>query len=339
MDRRRLFQASLSVLVGSAAVRPGVAQPPAPHRIGMLINGGPGPIHDDWRRIFAQDLAQSGLVEGRDFTVEPLFAEGRLGRLPELAGEHVRRGVDIIVALGGVAASAAQRATATIPVVFSIVTDPVALGLVDNLQRPGRNATGVSSLDPGQAEAQMRLLREVFPELERVALLSDATIPGVDASGLAPIERANKAAAEALGLRPQIVKLPAPTAAAPAPDFAAAFAEMARARAQAVVVFDTPLNFAHGKRIGELALAHKLPAIFAGGMGAAGGLIAYGTSVADTWRRIPAIAVRILRGTPASDIPVEFITRRELVINLGVAEQIGTTIPPAVLSRADRVIR
>ena len=322
--------------------------------------GGGGPVrycvawtaphrHADQRRAWAVakrlapylrgGFAQLGLVEGRDFTVEPRFAEGQLGRLPDLAAEHVRQGVDVIVALGGPAANAARRATATIPVVFSIVTDPVALGLVETVQRPGRNATGITSLDPGQAEAQMRLLKDVFPDLERIAVLSDQTIPGADASGLAPIDRANKAAAEALGLRPQVVKLPAPTAAAPDPDFDAAFAEMVRDRAQAVVVFDTPLNFTHGKRIADLAVANRLPAMFAGGMSAMGGLITYGTSVADTWRRIPAVVDRILRGTPPGDIPVEFITRRELVFNLKVAQGIGVTVSPALLSQADQVIR
>jgi hypothetical protein len=133
----------------------------APYRIAYQRR--PRAVHDAWRRTFAQDFAQLGLIEGRDFSVEPLFAEGQLGRLPDLAAEHVRRGVDIIVALGGPAAAAAGRATTAIPVVFSIVTDPVALGLVDTAQRPGRNATGVTSLDPGQAEAQMQLLKEGGP--------------------------------------------------------------------------------------------------------------------------------------------------------------------------------
>jgi putative ABC transport system substrate-binding protein len=333
------MQASLSAIAGATAARSGLAQQPAPRRIGMLINGGPGAFHDSWRRTFAQDFAQLGLVEGRDFAVEPLFAEGQLGRLPALAADHVRRGVDVIVALGGPAAVAAQRSTTTIPIVFAIVTDPVALGLVDSMQRPGRNATGVTSLDPDQAGAQMRLLKEVFPELERVAALSDATIPGADATGLAPIDRANQAAAEAIGLRAQVIKLPGPTAAAPDPDFDGAFAAMARERAQAVVVFDTPVNFAHGSRIAALAVEQRLPAMFAGGMSAAGGLITYGTSVVESHRRLPAILVRIFQGTRPGDIPVESHTRRELVFNLGIAERIGVTIPPALISRADRVIR
>lgn len=326
-------------MAGAAAARPSIAQQPAPRRIGMIINGGPGPFHDAWRRTFAKDFAQLERVEGRDFTVEPRFAEGQLGRLPQLAAEHVRAGVDVIVTLGGPAASAACRATTTIPVVFAIVTDPVALGLVETAQRPGRNATGITSLDPEQAGAQTRLLKETFPTIERIALLSDQTIPSADASGLAPIDRANKAAAEALGLRPQVVKLPAPTAAAPDPDFAAAFAEMVREGVQAVVVFDTPLNFAHSKRIAELAVTHRLPTMFAGGFSSAGGLITYGTSVVDSHRRLPAIIDKIWRGASPAEIPVEFHTRRELVFNQKVAEQLGVTISPELLSRADQVIR
>ena len=142
MDRRRLI---LSGLAAGAAAVPGLAQQPMPRRIGMLINGGPGPVHEAWRRTFAQDFAAAGFREGPDFVVEPLFAEGRLARLPDLAADHVRQGVTEIVALGGPAASAAMRATTTIPVVFAIVTDPVALGLVDTMQRPGRNLTGITS--------------------------------------------------------------------------------------------------------------------------------------------------------------------------------------------------
>lgn len=339
MDRRRVLKTGLWAAAGAIASSPVLAQQPAPHRIGMLINGAAGPFHDAWRRTFAQDFAQLDRIEGRDFTVEPRFANGQLGRLPQLAAEQVNAGTDLILALGGPAASAACRATTTIPVVFAIVTDPVALGLIETAQRPGRNATGITSLDPEQAAAQMRLLKEALPTIERIALLSDQTIPGADASGLAPIDRANKAAAEALGLRPQVVKLPAPTAASPDPDFAAAFADMTREGAQAVVIFDTPLNFAHGKRIAELARTHRLPTMFAGGFSAAGGPITYGTSVVDSHRRLPAIIDKIWRGTSPAELPVEFHKHRELVFNVKVAEGIGITLPPDLLSRADQVIR
>lgn len=338
MNRRHLMKTGLWLVAGAAVGRPSLAQQPAPRRIGLLINGGPGPLYEALRHNFTQDFAHLGRIEGRDYAVEPRFPEGQAGRLPHLATDLVNAGVDLILAIGGPAASAACRATTTIPVVFAIVTDPIALGLVETVQRPGRNATGITSLDPQQAGAQMRLLKETLPTIERIALLSDQTIPGADASGLAPIDRANKAAAEALGLRPQVVKVPTPTAATPDPDFAAAFAEIVRERAQAVVVFDTPLNYIHGKRVAELALMHRLPTLFAGGMSAAGGLITYGTSVAEAWRRLPAIVDKIWRGTNPAGLPVEVLTHRELVVNLKTARALALQVPDDLLKRADRVI-
>src|SRR3954447_8338682 len=155
-------------------------------QIGFLINGGP-PGTDALMRDFAADFARLGYADGRDIRLEPRFARGVLDRLPALVAELARLPCDAIVALGGPASVAARQATDTIPVVFAIVTDPVALGLVAALDRPGGNATGLTSLDPQQAGAQITLLREVLPRLERVGILSDHTIPGADASGLAPI--------------------------------------------------------------------------------------------------------------------------------------------------------
>jgi putative ABC transport system substrate-binding protein len=308
-------------------------------RVGLLLNGGPGPAADALLRNFAADLSQLGRVEGRDIRVEPRFAEGLLGRLPDLAVELVRLGFDIIVGFGGPAARAAQQATDRIPVVFSIVTDPVALGLVASVERPGRNVTGVTSLDPQQAGQQFELLKAVFPSLQRVGILSDQTIPGADAQGMAPIDRANEAAALALGLRPRVVKLGRPTAERPEPDIQAAFARMAAEGAEAVLVLELPVAFMHRVRIAQAAAAHRIPSMFPGGMRNAGGLITYGTNVTDTWRRIPAIVDRILKGANPGELPVEFVTRKELVFNLRTAGEIGVTIPPALLARADEVIR
>jgi len=214
-----------------------------------------------------------------------------------------------------------------------------ALGLVAAIEAPGRNVTGITSLDPAQPAWQLALLNTILPSLERVAILSDRVIPGADAAGLAPIDRANVAAAQALGLQPQVVKVATPTAAAPVPDFEAAFAEMEQGRAQAVLVLELPFVFPHRARIAALAVARKLPALFPGGMGEAGGLVAFGTTVTDTWRRIPAMVDRILKGASPAAMPVEFVTRRELVLNVRVAEQIGITIPPELVAQADQVIR
>jgi putative ABC transport system substrate-binding protein len=168
--------------------------------------------------------------EGRDVVIEPRFAEQRLERLPSLASELVNANVDLIVALGGPAAVAAQKATSTIPIIFSIVTDPIALNLVASMDKPGSNVTGITSLDPEQARKQLELLKEAFPGIKRVAILSDQTLPGADERGLAPIDRANEAAARALGLEPQVVKVKGSA------DLEAAIAAMIKERAEALLV-------------------------------------------------------------------------------------------------------
>lgn len=334
MQRRRSLLACAAAAWGW---RPALAQPHPP-RIGVLFNGAPGPAFDAIRRDFVADFATLGRAEGVGIGIEPRFATGQIGRLPALAAELVADGVDVVVGLGGPASVAAARATTTIPVVFSIVTDPVALGLVASAEAPGRNVTGVTSFDPAQAAYQLALLETLRPGLQRVAILSDRVIPGADAAGLAPIDRANVRAAEALGMRPEVVKVATPAAGAE-PDFAAAFAEMERGGAQAVLVLELPFVFPHRTRIAALALERRLPAMFPGGMGEAGGLVAFGTTVADTWRRIPAMADRILKGESPATIPVEFVTRRDLVLNLKVAGELGLAIPPELVARADRVIR
>ncbi|MFA9441786.1 ABC transporter substrate-binding protein [Uliginosibacterium sp. sgz301328] len=312
--------------VGSAQQGAGVP------RIGFLINGGP-PATDPLMQSFAQDFARLGYTDARDIVLEPRFARGQIERQPELAAELVSLPVNVIVALGGPAARAAQKATSNIPIAFSIVTDPVALGLVESMSRPGGNITGVTSLDPNQAEAQIALLKQALPGIERLAILSDQAIPGADASGLAPIERANEAAARAAGLRPMTLKIRGPE------DFDQAFASMTTERAQALLVLDVPVSFAHRKRIGELAIAHRLPAMFPGGMRDAAGVLTYGTNVADTWRLLPPYVDRILKGAKPGDLPVSTLSRRERIVNLQSARKIGVEIPPSVLDGADEVIR
>ncbi|MBR0671552.1 ABC transporter substrate-binding protein [Neoroseomonas soli] len=338
MERRHLLAAAAVLCSATPAAR-ARAQGSAVPRVCFLVNGGPGPLSDTIRRDFVQDLAALGSVEGRDIRVEFSFAQGVLDRLPGLAAGLVQDRCDILVGLGGPASRAAQRATDRIPVIFSIVTDPVALGLVASVERPGRNVTGVTSLDPRQANRQMELLKRALPGVERVGILSDHTIPGADASGMAPIDRANIAAAEAVGLRPQLIKLARPTTEGAVPDADGALGAMQAQGAQVVLVLELPLAFAHRRLIAEAAAARRIPTLFPGGMRDAGGLITYGTTVTDTWRRIPAIVDRILKGASPGDLPVEFITRRELVINLATAARIGVTVPPDLLAEADQVIR
>jgi len=331
MDRRGALALAVALAAGRASAQ-------VPRRMGLLLNGAP-PLQDAILHPFLEALRQRDFVEGRDFVLEPRFAEGQLGRLPALAAELVAQRADLIVAGGGPAAVAAKRATETIPVVFAIVTDPVALGLVASAEQPGGNITGATSLDPRQADAQFALLRRVLPGIERVAILSDDTIPGGDAEGMAPIDRANIAAARAFGIQPQVVKLRGPGPGRPGVDFEAAFDTMAAAGAQAVVVLDTPIPFAARRRIGDLALARRLPAMFAGGLRDGGGVVTYGTSVVEAWPLMADAIARIWKGERPGAIPVQVVTRRELVFNLHSAEAVGIAIPMALLAEADAVIR
>jgi putative ABC transport system substrate-binding protein len=280
-----------------------------------------------------ENLANLGYVEAQNIVYEHRFAGAQLDRFPSLAAELVRLDVNLIVAYGGVASRAAQDATKSIPIIFTIVTDPVALGFAATMERPGGNATGITSLDPEQPRKQLELLKEAFPKITRFALLSDEELPGADASGLVPLERASASAARALGLQQQLVKIKGPT-----PDLEGAFATMAKGNAEALLVLEVPAPTAHRKRIAELAAAQRLPTIFPGGQADAGGLIAFGTSYFDTVPRIPALADKILKGAKPGDLPVEVTTRRELIFNLKTAKEIGVTISAELLKRADKVI-
>lgn len=300
------------------------------YRVGIMVNGASRPFLDRFR----QDFEKLGYVGDRKVVVEGKFAEGQIDRHPMLARELVAERVDIILSLGGPASKAAKDATSEIPVVFAIVTDPVALGLVASMDKPGGNVTGVTSLDPQQAGKQLQLLRQAFPDVTRIAILSDVTIPGADERGLAPIDRANDKAARDAGLEPYLVKLKGGAAA----DLEGAFAEMRKAQVGAVLVLDTPISYDQRKRIGELAITNRLPAMFSGGLVDGGGLITYGTNVADTWFPMVVLADKILKGANPGGIPVESVKRSELVINMVAARKLGVTLPPDFIKRADRVI-
>lgn len=298
-------------------------------RVGTLSNWGPGPVFDALKR----DLAKLGYVEGKNIAFEPRYPEGQLDRLPGLAAELVSLGVDVIATYGGPPTSAAWNATKTIPIVAAIVADPVGVGFAASLSRPGGNVTGITSDDPSLGNRQYEILKQVLPNLARVAILSDADIPGADASGLVPIERANVAAARAAGVIPQVLKVRGPT-----PDFDSAFKSIVEQKAEALVVLEVPALFFTRKRIAELAAAHRLPAIFWGGASDAGGVFSYGTSFTDTFVGVPNLIDKILKGAKPADIPFEQITRRELVINLKTARALGLTIPVDLLKRTDSVI-
>jgi len=274
-----------------------------------------------------QGLADLGNVEGRDFIIEARFAEGRVERLPELAAELVRLNVDVIALVGAVTARAARKATANIPIVFVMVVDPVADNVVASLERPGGNVTGITSFDPRQPGKQLELLKEVLPGVKHVAILGARGVSDA-------LLKANEEQARALGLQPLGFKLAGPT-----PDIEGAFAAARKEGADAVLLLEEPIVFINRKRIAQLAASYRLPRMVPGDWADVGGLIAYGTGLLEGAGRMSAYVDRILKGAKPGDLPVEVLTRYRLTINLKTAREIGVTIPPEVLKRADKVIQ
>ncbi len=276
---------------------------------------------------FQKGLADLGYVEGRDIVIEPRFAEGQFERFPDLLAELVRLKVDVIAVTGAVTARAAKKAVSDIPIVFSMVVDPVADNVVTSLERPGGNLTGVTSFDPQQARKQLELLKETIPDLKRVAILGDQ---GVSEA----LMKASEGQARDAGLQTQRLRI-----AAPNPDLEGAFAAIRQEHADALLVLEEPVPGVYATRIAELAAKDRLPTMFAPSRVAAGGLIAYGTSQVEAIHRMAAYVDKVLKGAKPGELPVETVTRYELIVNLKVARAIGVTIPPAVLKRTDRVIQ
>ena len=300
------------------------------YRVGVLLNrNNPSPETESLRA----GLARLGLIEGSNIVYEIRAAEGRLDRLPGFAAELVSMGVDAFATYGGPPTNAARNATRTIPIAFALVADPVGIGVAATLDRPGGNLTGVTNTDPELPVRQMALLKEMMPNLKRVAIFSDADIPGADASGLAPIDRSNADAARAAGLTPQVLKLRGPK-----PDFDAAFKAMASEGAEALLALEVPSVFAISKTVAELATARRIPTMLWGGQGDAGGLMSYGTSYISTFPRVPVYVDRILKGAKPADTAIEVYSKHQLVINLKTARELGVTVPAGLLKRADRVI-
>jgi putative tryptophan/tyrosine transport system substrate-binding protein len=274
-------------------------------------------------QAFRRGLDELGYVEGRDVVIETRWAEGRLDQLPALAAELVGLRVDILVGVGAVVARAAKSATTTIPVVMAVVIDPVNLVA----ERPGGNLTGLTTFDPQEARKELALLQEVVPGLARVALLGDQALRDTLAKGHAEQARA-------LGLQPQSL-----TIAGASPDLEAVFQAIRREHADALLVLELPATVIHRKRIAELAAQQRLPTLFAGGLSDAGGLLGYGTRVTEAAWRLAAYVDRIVKGAQPADLPFGVVVRPELIVNLKTAQEIGVTIPPEVLKRADRVIQ
>jgi putative ABC transport system substrate-binding protein len=281
---------------------------------------------------FRQGLIESGYAEGQSVTVHYRWAEGNPERFPALAAELVMLKVHVIVTAGGtLAAIAAKRATATIPIVFTAVGDPVEEGLVANLARPGGNVTGFSVTLPDLIGKFLELIKEAVPGASRVALLlKPDAMP--DRAREARLKQAD-ASARALGVKLLVFE------AREREDFSAVFSDMSKARADALVVWPTPLFQLERRRLSDLAAEHRLPAVFPfKNYVEAGGLMSYGPNPPDLSRRAAIYIGKILKGTKPSDLPVEQPTKFELVINLKTANALGIVFPPSLLARADEVI-
>jgi len=278
---------------------------------------------------FRQGLRELGYVDGKNIVIEYRSAEGKLDRLSELAAELVRLKVDVIVTSGPSVTRAVKEATTTIPIVMGFDTDPVGNGFVASLARPGGNITGLSVVSPELSGKQLELLKEIVPKLSRVAVLGTSTNPG-NSQALKETELA----AGAFTVQLQNLDVLSPK------DIETAFRDASRGRAGAVLVLASPIIESHRTQIADLAAKNRLPAIYyAPEFVEAGGLMSYGTSFADLFRRAATYVDKILKGAKPGDLPVEQPKKFEFIINLKTAKQIGLTIPPNVLARADKVIR
>ena len=302
-------------------------QPTKVSRIGYLTGTTPdGQL--DRIEAFRQGLRELGYVEGKNIVIEWRSAEGKLDRLPARAAELVRLKVDIIVTAGPLATRAAKEATNTIPIVISQDPDPVGNGFVASLARPGGNITGLSSLTADLSGKRLELLKEIIPKLSRVAVFGTSTGSTVQQ------RREIEIAAGAFKVQLQYRDVLDPK------DIETAFREATKARPDAVLVVPSSVLISHRKQVVELAVKSRLPAIYSTSQYVvAGGLMSYGVNTADVDRRAATYVDKILKGTKPADLPVEQPTKFEFIINLNAAKQIGLTIPPNVLVRADKVIK
>ncbi|HET7223560.1 MAG TPA: ABC transporter substrate-binding protein [Rhodanobacteraceae bacterium] len=278
---------------------------------------------------FRQGLKEVGYIEGQNMAIEYRFAEGQDNRLPALAADLVRRGV-VLIAANGLAAQAAKAASATIPIVFTAGFDPVAVGLVASMSRPGGNITGVCILDVELGPKRLELLRVLVPAATTIAVLVNPADPA-----RAEITAKNmQAAARDLRLQLHVLHASADR------DFDAVFASLVQLRAGGLVIGGDPFFNSRAKQLGTLALRQAVPTIYQfRTFAAAGGLASYGTNLTDSYRLMGVYTGRVLRGEKPGDLPIQQPTKVELIVNLRTAKALGLTIPPSMLARADEVIR
>ena len=303
-------------------------QPAKVPRIGVL---GASPLSANLARIkaFREGLSELGYVEGKSIAIEWRFIDGKPNQLPALAVELTRLKVDVLVAFGPTSTQAAKEATNTIPIVMAQVNDPVGAGFVASLARPGGNITGLSIMAPELSGKQLELLKEVVPKLSRVAVFGTSTEPGNTQS-----VKETELAAKTLGVQLQYLDVENPK------DVDIAFRNAVRGRAHAIIFLQSPVFSSRRKPLAELAVKNRLPAVYPQtDYIDAGGLMFYGPSMSDLFHRTATYVDKILKGAKPADLPVEQPKKFEFIINLKAAKQIGLTIPPNVLARADRVIR
>jgi putative tryptophan/tyrosine transport system substrate-binding protein len=323
---------SILVAVGmlAVAVMAEAQQPKKVPRLGYVTGGGdannPGPNAE----AFRQGLRDLRYIEGKNIFVEYRYGEGKQDRIPGLVAELVQRKVDVFISGSLTAIRAAKQATNTIPIVMVITADPVATGLVDSLARPGGNITGLTRLTRELSGKRLELLKEAVPGRSQVGILWDPDDP---AAAIAFKEY--EAAAFALKVQLQSLEVRGPKT-----DLEGAFRTAAKGRAHALITIRNSLLNRYPKQIADLAIKNRLPSITEGSdYVEAGGLMSYSANDAENYRRAATYVDKILKGTKPADPPVEQPTKFEFVINLKTAKQIGLTIPPNVLARADRVIR
>jgi len=329
MSRRILVLFCLLIAVLLIAGSAEAQQPAKVPRIGFL--GGVSPSANSARiAAFRQGLAELGYVEGKNILIEWRHTEAaKLDRLPVLAAELVRLKIEIIVTGGPPATRSAKEATATIPIVMGFDDDPVGNGFVKSLARPGGNITGLSALAPEISGKQLELLREIVPRLSRVVVLGTSIRPG-NRQALEEIE----VAAQAFGMKLQYLDVLGPK------DIETAFRAASTGRADAVLVLSSPVFTSERTQIVDLAAKSRLPAMYPQQeFVQEGALMTYSVSVTNMYRRAATYVDKILKGAKPADLPIEQPTKVEFVINLKAAKQIGLTIPPNVLARANRVIR
>jgi putative ABC transport system substrate-binding protein len=322
MNRRDMI-----ALIGGAAVWPVAARGQAMPVIGFLAAG---KLDDSAKRVaaFRQGLNEAGYVEGQNAAIEFRWANGQYDRMPELAADLARRKVSVIAASGAVAAGLAKAVTTTIPIVFAVGTDPVQSGLVNSLNRPGGNLTGVSLFSVELGPKRLELLHEVVADAGSIALLVNPSNPNT-----LDMTRGVQAAAHSLGLQLRVV--PASTEA----EIDTAIATLGQQPANALVVGADTFFTGRSEQLGALMLRHAVPAIFQYfEFAAAGGLMSYGGSLTDAHRLLGVYAGRILKGETPADLPVQQSTKAELIVNLKAAKALGLSVPLALLTRADEVI-